>query len=295
MRVDGVAFESPAGLEDSTNYSYQARATYEELNVEFELPVGRATPAQEVIVEVRDGLAGYFGAEFTVVAQGDQVFVGQLGKFLQYRLDGDEQVVSKIVVANTVRADGQRGDWIKLVWSAWPGALAAAGSVDAIVDPIAASVIPVGRVPAPPVLPGHVRHQAGDWQLDVPAHLDGPRTFIYEDIEAELRVELSVLEAGAQEPTLDPGVAVADAEQISRSEQTLADGARIDLEVRSDSDPNGESTLILAKRDIELVGARAGERRFVVISATGPAREGARLRGIVDDLLASVRGEQEPV
>jgi hypothetical protein len=298
MRVDGVAFESPAGLEDSTNYSYQARATYEELNVELELPIGRATPAQEVIADVREGLAGYFGAEFVVVVQGDQVFIGQPGKFLQYRLDGSEQVVSKMVVANTVRADGQRGDWIKLLWSAWPGALASAGSVDAVVDPIAASLIPigvpVGRVPAPPVLPGHVRHQAGDWQLDVPAHLVGPRTFIYEDIEAELRVELSVLEAGADEPALEPGVAVADAEQISRNDQTLADGERLDLVVRSDSDPNGESTLILAKRNIELVGARAGERRFVVVSATGPAREGTRLRGIVDDLLASVRGEQDP-
>jgi hypothetical protein len=294
MRVDGVAFESPAGLEDSTSYSYQARATYEELNVEFELPVGRATPAAEVIVDVRDGLAGYFGAEFSIVAQGDQPFVGQPGKFLQYRLDGGEQVVSKVVVANTVRADGQRGDWIKLVWSAWPGALAAAGSVDAVVDPIVASFVRMDQVSPKPVLPGHVRQQAGDWQLDVPAHLVGPRTFIYEDIEAELRVELSVLEAGAQEPVLEPGVAVAGAEQVSRSDQKLADGERIDLQVRSDDDPNGESTLILAKRDIELVGARTGERRFVVISATGPARDGARLRGIVDDLLASVHGEEEP-
>jgi hypothetical protein len=295
MRVDGVAFESPAGLEDSTSYSYQASATYEELSVEFELPVGRATPAEQVITEVREGLAGYFAAGFSIVAQGDQVFVGQPGKFLQYRLDGDEQVVSKIVVANTARADGQRGDWIKLAWSAWPAALASAGgSVDAVVDPIASSFAPVTSAPTP-VLPGHVRQQAGDWQLDVPAHLVGPRTFIYEDIEAELRVELSVLDAGAQEPTLEPGVAVAGAEQISRSDQTLADGARIDLQVRSDSDPNGESTLILAKRNIELVGARTGEHRFVVVSATGPARDGARLRVIVDDLLASVHGEQEPV
>lgn len=294
MRVDGVAFESPAGLEDSTSYSYQARATYEELNVELELPVGRAVPAEQVITEVREGLAGYFGAELTIVAQGDQVLVGQPGKFLQYRLDGDEQVVSKIVVANTVRADGQRGDWIKLVWSAWPGALAAGGSVDAVVDPIAASVVPIAAA-LKPVLPGHVRQQAGDWQLDVPAHLIGPRTFIYEDIDAELRVELSVLDAGAPDPALEPGVAIAGAEQVSRSDQTLADGERIDLHVRSDSDPNGESTLILAKRNIELVGARAGERRYVVISATGPARDSSRLRSIVDDLLASVHGEEEPV
>lgn len=292
MRVDGVAFESPAGLEDSTSYSYQAPSTYEELTVELELPVGRATPAEAVIADVRESLAGYFGAELSIVAQGDQAFFGQPGKFLQYRLDGDEQVESKIVVANTARADHQRGDWIKLAWSAWPGALASAGSVDAVVDPIVASFAPIGT--AAPVLPGHVRQQAGDWQLDVPAHLIGPRTFIYEDIDAELRVELSVLDAGASEPALEPGVAVADAEQVSRSEQTLADGERIDLQVRSDSDPNGESVLILAKRNIELVGARAGERRFVVISATGPARDGARLRGVVDDLLASVHGEEDP-
>jgi hypothetical protein len=294
MRVDGVAFESPAGLEDSTNYSYQARTTHEELNVEFELPVGRATPAEAVIADVREGLVGYFGAELTIVAQGDQVFLGQPGKFLQYRLDGSEQVVSKIVVANTVRPDGQRGDWIKLVWSAGPGAVAAAGSVDAVVDPIVASVKPVGSAPAP-VLPGHVRQQAGSWQLDVPAHLVGPRTFIYEDIDAELRVELSVLDAGAPDPTLEPGVALAGAEQVSRTDQTLADGERIDLHVRSDSDPNGESTLILAKRNIELVGARTGQQRHVVISATGPARDSSRLSGIVDDLLASVHGEEEPV
>src|SRR5262245_44159579 len=126
MRVDGVAFESPAGLEDSTSYSFQARDTYEELTIEFELPVGRATPADEVIADVGEGLAGYFDAEYSVVAKGDQTFVGQPGKFLQYRLDGSEQVVSKIVVANTV-VDRQRGDWIKLVWSAWPTATASAG------------------------------------------------------------------------------------------------------------------------------------------------------------------------
>jgi hypothetical protein len=83
MRVDGVAFDRPAGLEDSTSYSYHAPSSYEELNLEFELPIGRATPADEVIAEVREGLAGYFGAELSIVAQGDQVFVGQPGKFLQ--------------------------------------------------------------------------------------------------------------------------------------------------------------------------------------------------------------------
>lgn len=290
MRVDGVAFESPAGLEDSTSYSYQARATSEELNVEFELPVGRATPAEQVIADVREGLTGYFGAQLAIVSEGDQPFVGQPGKYLQYRLDGSDPVVSKIVVANTARPDGSRGDWIKLVWSEASGAVASA-SVAAVVDPIAASMVRIGSPPTP-VLPGHVRQRAGEWQLDVPTHLVGPRTFIYEDIDAELRVELSVLDASAQDPALDPGVAIADAEQISRRDQKLDDGERIDLEVRSDSDPNGESTLILAKRNIELVGSRAGERRFVVISATGPARDGARLRGIVDDLLTSVHGEE---
>jgi hypothetical protein len=292
MRVDGVAFESPAGLEDSTSYSFQARSTYEELSIEFELPVGRATPAEVVIDDVRDGLAGYFAAEYSTVARGDQPFVGQPGKFLSYRLDGSEQVVSKIIVANTARPDGSRGDWIKLLWSAWPAALASAGgSVDAVVDPIIASVAPVDSAPAA-VLPGHVRQQAGAWVLDVPAHLIGPRTFIYEDTEIELRIELSILPAGAPEPTLEPGAAVAGGEQVSRTEHVLADGARVDLDVRSDLDPNGESTLILAKREIELVGARVGERRWVVVSATSPARDGARLRSIVDDLLASVHPEE---
>jgi hypothetical protein len=295
MRVDGIAFESPAGLEDSTSYSYQAQATYEELSVEFELPIGRATPAEIVLADVRDGLAGYFASEFSAIAQGDQPFVGQPGKFLTYRLDGSEQVVSKIIVANAARRDGTRGDWIKLVYSAWPASLASAGgSIDAVVDPIIASVAPIERAPAS-VLPGHVRQQAGDWVLDVPAHLLGPRTFIYEDIDIELRVELSVLEAGAPEPALEPGVAVAGGEQVGRTEQVLADGARVDLEVRSDSDPNGESTLILAKRHVELAGKRAGDRRWVVISATSPTRDGARLRSIVDDLLASVRPEVAPV
>jgi hypothetical protein len=291
MRVDGVAFESPAGLEDSTSYSYQARSTYEELTIEFELPVGRATPAEAVIADVREGLAGYFAAEYSTVAQGDQPFVGQPGKFLNYRLDGSEQVVSKIIVANTARPDGAHGDWIKLVWSAWPASLAGR-SVDAVVDPIIASVVPVDRAPAS-VLPGHVRQQAGNWVVDVPAQLVGPRNFIYEDVDAELRVELSVLKDGAPEPTLEPGVAVAGGQEISRTEHVLADGARVDLDVRSDSDPNGESTLILAKRHVELSGTRKGTRRWVVISATSPARDGGRLRGIVDDLLASVQAEQE--
>jgi hypothetical protein len=310
MRVDGVAFESPAGLEDSTSYSYQARASYEELTIEFELPVGRATPAELVMADIHEGLAGYFAAEFSVVARGDQPFVGQLGKFLTYELDGSEPVVSKIIVANTARPDGpvgtakggecpkQAGDWIKLAWSGAPATLAAAGgSIDAVVDPIIASVVPIQgagqRAPAT-VLPGHVRHQAGDWVLDVPAHLRGPRTFIYEDIDIELRVELTVLDDGAPEPTLEPGVAVAGGEELSRTEHALADGARVDLDVRSDSDPNGESTLILAKRKVELTGARAVTQRWVAISATSPARDGARLRSIIDDLLASVHAE-EPV
>jgi hypothetical protein len=292
MRVDGVAFESPAGLEDSTSYSYQAPSSHEELTLEFELPVGRATPAEIVITDVHEGLAGYFAAEFVLVARGDQPFVGQPGKFLTYRLDGSEQVVSKIIVANTARPDGPvgtaKGDWIKLAWSA--AMAGAGGSVDAIVDPIIASVVPVERASAT-VLPGHVRHQAGDWVLDVPAHLLGPRTFIYEDIDIELRVELSVLQADAPEPTLEPGVAVAGGEELSRTEHTLTDGARVDLDVRSDSDPNGESTLILAKRKVELVGGGAGTQRWVVISATSPARDGARLRSIIDDLLASVHAD----
>jgi hypothetical protein len=289
MRVDGVAFESPTGLEDSTSYSYQAPSSHEELTLEFELPVGRGTPAELVMTDVHEGLAGYFAAEFVLVDRGDQPFVGQPGKFLTNRLDGSEQVVSKIIVANTARPDG---DWIKLAWSA--ASASAGGSVDAIVDPIIASVVPVERAPAT-VLPGHVRHQAGDWVLDVPAHLLGPRTFIYEDIDIELRVELSVLQAGAPEPTLEPGVAVAGGEELSRTEHTLADGARVDLDVRSDSDPNGESTLILAKRKVELAGGGAGTQRWVVISATSPARDGARLRSIIDDLLASVRAEAETV
>ena len=295
MRVDGVAFESPAGLEDSTNYSYQARDTYEELSVEFELPIGRATAADEVLTEVSEGLEGYFASEYSTVARGDQVFVGQPGKFLQYRLDGGEQVVSKIVVANTAadgRAGGQRGDWIKLAWSAWPTAKVSAGAgVDAVVDPIVASFVPAGQARAP-VLPGHVRQQAGDWVLDVPAHLVGPRTFIYEDTEAELRIELSVLDAGAGDPDLDPSLAIAGGEELTRSEHKLADGERLDVRVRSDADPNGDSTLILAKRKIDLVGAQAGEHRWVVLSANGPGSEAARLTRIVDALLLSVRAEE---
>lgn len=259
MRVDGVAFDAPAGLEDSSTYCYRSGGTHEELTVEFELPVGAATPADDVIAEIREGLEGYFDAECSIVAHGDQTFIGQPGKFLHYRLDGAEQVVSKIVVANAVRTDGSRGDWIKLVWSGEPSA--AAAGVDAIVDPIAASFTPASQAPQP-VLAGHVRQQAGDWVLDVPAHLVGPRTFIYEDTAAELRVELKVLLPGASEPDLDP-----------------------------DSD-DGEMARSFAKRRVDLVGKQAGEHRWVVLSASGPSREAVRLSAIVGALLASVRAEE---
>ncbi len=260
MRVDGVAFDAPAGLEDSSTYGYRSRGAYEELTVEFELPVGAATPADEVIAEIREGLEGYFDAEFSIVAQGDQTFLGQPGKFLHYRLDGAEQVVSKIVVANAVRADGTRGDWIKLVWSGEPAA--ASAGIDAIVDPIVASFIPASGGARQPVLPGHVRQQAGDWVLDVPAHLAGPRTFVYEDTVAELRIEVKVLPPGASEPDLDP-----------------------------DSD-DGQTARSFAKRRVDLVGRQAGEHRWVVLSASGPSREATRLTAIVGALLASVRAEE---
>lgn len=284
MRVDGVVFESPAGLEDSTSYGYLASAPDEDLTVELELPAGRATPAEQVVDDVRDGLAGYFGAAFQLLAQGDTTLAGAPAKFFDYAITGDESVTGKIIVANI----GAGGDWVKLAWSSE----VAPGSLDAHLAPVLASFGPAdgARDPAPA---GYARQQAGPWSLDVPARLQGPRTFVFEDIEAELRVELSVLDAGASEPELDAAAVSAGAEQLRADETELDDGARIDLELRSDDDPNGESTHILAKRRIELAGARQGQTRWVTVTATAPSRDGARLTAITDALLASIHAESE--
>jgi hypothetical protein len=297
MQVDGVAFESPAGLEDSTSYCFAAESTPEELTVEFELPVGEGEPAAAVIAESREGLEQFFEAKFAVVAEGSTTLAGEPGQFLTYRVAGDEKVLSKIVVANVGPPAGgaepgaddpARRDWVKIAW----GDDRELDAIATYVDPILASFSPADQPPAT-VLPGHVRQQAGPWVLDLPAHLHGPRTFIFEDPEAELRVELSVLEADAEEPTLEPGVAGYGGEETSRDERELDGGERIDLRLRSDDDPHGESTLILAKRELELAGERAGESRWVVLSATAPSSQHARLEQIADELLASIHAVGE--
>lgn len=290
MRVDGVVFESPAGLEDSTSYGYLASAPDEELTVELELPAGRATPAEQVVVDVRDGLAGYFGAAFQLLAAGDTTLAGAPAKFFDYAISGDESVTGRIIVANI----GAGGDWVKLAWSSE----VAPGSLDAHLAPVLASFGPAADTARDPAPAGYVRQQAGPWSLDVPARLQGPRTFVFEDIEAELRVELSVLEAGASEPELDAAAVSVGAEQLRADETELDDGARIDLELRypelrSGVDANGESTTILAKRRIELAGARTGQARWITVTATSPRRDGARLTAIIDALLASIHAESE--
>ena len=281
MRVDGIAFTSPAGLEDSTSYSYRAEAGDEELYVEFELPVGGATPAAEVMAEMREGLAEFFGAQYSVVDEGEASLAGARGPCVQYRLSGDLPAAGKILVANVPEAGC---DWIKLRWTG----VRDDAEVPAIFDPIAASFRAEADASGP-VPPGYRREVAGAYVLDVPARLHGPRTFIYEDPVAELRVEVSVLRGGDPEPGLSAGVAGAGAREVSREEQALDDGERVDLRVESEDDPNGESALILAKRELALAGARAGERRWVVLSASAPASEAARLTALVDALLASVR------
>ncbi|PRP90832.1 hypothetical protein ENSA5_60820 [Enhygromyxa salina] len=296
MRIDGIAFASPDGLEDVTRYAYRPAESGpgrgdEELSVEAELPVGGATPAAEVIAELREALEGFFPGAFKLLGEGEATLAGAAGKFLAYCLDGgpgQATVVGKIVVANLGREGEPPGDWVKLAWSGSRDA----GSLDAYVDPIVASFSAEADAPAT-VLPGHERRHAGPWALDVPAHLRGPRNFLWEDEEAELRVELSVLEAGADEPTIELGAAISGGEEVAREDSRLDEGERVDVRVRSDDDPHGESTLILAKRKIELGASDRGGHRWVVLSASAPSPEGPRLTTIVDALLASVRAEEE--
>jgi hypothetical protein len=130
--------------------------------------------------------------------------------------------------------------------------------------------------------------------LDVPADLRGPRTFIWE--AAELRIELTVLDDGDPEPVLEPGAAVAGGEVVARAEVALAGGERFDMRVRSDADPNGESTLILAKRRVELTQHPSTPlHRWVVLSSSAPSTEGPRLTEVIDALLASIRAEGDVI
>lgn len=289
MRVDGIAFESPAGLEDGTHYNFSSSAPHasEQLSVELELPTGGATPAAEVIAEIRQSLREFHAAAFTVVADGRTTLAGEPAQFFTYRLDGNEQVVGKIVVANL-----DAGDWVKLAWEGDRDP----GSLDAYLAPIIASFAPGTGAPTA-VLSGHQRHSAGPWVLDVPAHLHGPRNFIWEDIEAELRIELTVLEDGDPEPALEPGAAVAGGEEVARLERAIEGGARFDIRVRSDADPNGESTLILAKRKVELTQLTSAPRlrRWVVLSASAPSTAGARLTSVIDALLGSILAEGDVI
>ncbi|PRP99329.1 hypothetical protein [Enhygromyxa salina] len=295
MRVDGIAFDSPLGLEDGTHHTFSSSSssagTPERLSVEFELPAGGATPAAEVIAEIRDSLSEFFGSSFTLVAEGQTTLAGEPAEFFTYRLDGQEHIDGKIVIAN-LSAGPNPGDWVKLAWEGDRDP----SSLDAYLDPIFASFTTQADA-TPTVLPGHQRHSAGPWVLDVPAQLRGPRTFIWEDIEAELRIELTVLEDGEPEPVLEPGAAVAGGEEVARLERTIDGGARFDFRVRSDNDPNGESTLILAKRKVELTQLPSAPRlyRWVVLSASAPSTEGARLTAIIDTLLASIRAEGEVI
>jgi hypothetical protein len=291
MRLDGVSFEVPPGLEDSTSYVYRSESPFEELAVELELPPGGNTPAAEVIDDIRESLAGFYQGDFVVEAEAPAMLAGQPAHSLRYRLGGgDELTHGKIIVGNPAEAGG---DWVKLNWLSETDH----AGVDARVDAIAASFTAVDGARAAPASSGHLRVQAGPWLLEVPASLEGPRTFIFEDPMAELRVELLVLRAGAAEPRLESAEAARAArgsvEQREAAALDAGQGERVDLRISSAADPHGESTVILAKRRVDLEGERAGEHRWITLSAAAPSAEGPRLTTLIDDLLASLQASAD--
>jgi len=283
FQVEDVSFTGPSGLEDCTSYSFKATQPRAELFVEFERPAGDATPASEVLADVRQQHVDYLEAQFVVDDQGQIRIAGAPADYMQYQVDDDGVAwFGLIAVANLGSAEAD-GDWVKLAWQHE----ASATDLRALVDAVAASFAKASDPPPVATPPGWTRRQADIWAFDLPADFIGPRSFIWMDVDAELRVQLTIHPYGADKPELDARVAAVESRGqtiLAREDVPIIYGDLVRLHTRDDLDEEWFACRVVQAYEV----GNPVRVRWIEVAADGPFTEQADLRRIIDGLLASL-------
>lgn len=290
LGIDEISFESPAGLEDRSTYNFVGTDPREELEVRFEFPAGGATPSDQVIAKLHTQLDGFPVAGFSIDPPSERDVAGVRGQQLRYVFeDGGETMQAVTVVANLGNGT-HTNDWVKFSWTFALPAAEADKRVDAVLASLAGA-----EQPAPaPLADGWVRRRAGAWALDLPAGLSFPRTHSWADVDARLSISITVTELDAEPPVLDePLVHAADRGEdvVDRSDLPLQDGELMCVHLRDDE--LDAERLVCRSVQVHEFGDPA-RKCYVLVDAAAPWSAEARLRALVDDLLASVRKEPHP-
>jgi hypothetical protein len=283
--IDHVAFEAPAGLEDATRWAFGGESRPEALTVELEAPAGRATPAPEVIAELRESITAVFpGGE--ILDEGESMLDGRRAWYLAYAVEaaGNDPVVGMVVVANLAG-----GDYVKLSMQ-----VADRDELGERFGPPLASVSLRGG-PAPlPAGPGYRRERVGPVALDVPNELHGPRSHLFMDADDRLRLRVTVRPPGAAAFDLDAALARdgAKVELRERQEQAWSWGRWVRCMGRGIDPPHREQALVRASLTVTVAAAVEGRPavvREVEIHGTAAPERVTGLYAAFDALLASVR------
>ena len=122
------------------------------------------------------------------------------------------------------------------------------------------------------------------------------RTLSWADLDERLSISITVTEPDAEPPVLDePLVHAADQGLVvvDRIDTPITDGELMQVHLRHDA-INEERCVCRCVQTYELTDPEPVRRFYVQIDAQAPWSAAARLRGLVDDLLASVQQEQRP-
>lgn len=286
VRVDDVTFTAPTGLEDGTNYSFRASDPREEFSLEFELPAGSATPAPEVLADVRQQHVDYLQAKFGVDEQGERLVAGTPASFMRYHFDDRGETKLGVLAVANLGSEAADGDWVKLSWL-HEGSQT---ELSTVVDGVIASFAKAPDPPPAPTQDHWTRRQAGIWAFDLPARYVGPHSYLWEDVEAELRVQISVHPYDADKPDLEARVAAAVARGrtiVAREDVPIIYGDLVRLELRDAIDD--QWFVCRAVQGYEV--GNPVRVRWIEVGASGPFTRETELRRLVDNLLASITVE----
>jgi hypothetical protein len=292
LRVDDISFESPVGLEDRTSYNFRAADPLEELAVRLEFPAGGGTPSDAVIAKVHSQLDALPVPGFAIEQPIDREVAGAPGKSLHYEFDEKSEHMHGVVVVANLGNETHANDYIKFRWTLG----SPRAKVVARIDTALASLARVDQPAPAPTPAGWVRRHAGVWAFDVPANLSYPRVYSWQDLDAALTISIRVTKLDADPPVIDePLVDAAHRGEIvvAREDLPLDEGALMRVHLRDD-ELDADHFVCRSVQRFELDNADPVRSCHVQVDATGRWADEARLRALVDDLLASVRKEQSP-
>jgi hypothetical protein len=188
--------------------------------------------------------------------------------------------------AANLGSEAADGDWVKLNWLLdMPAA-----SVRATVDPVLASSARASD-PAPVPTPnGWTRRQAGIWAFDLSGRHTVPRSYVWLDDDAELRLQITVHLFDVEKPDLEARVAAASSRGrslMNREDVPIIYGQLVRLRVRDEHGEEYFACRVLQGYEI----GNPVRMRWVEVAADGLVAEEQRLRKLVDGLLASIAVE----